>query len=322
MSQNEAPQPPESSVSPWAAIGVGVLIVLLIGVGFATVLFKTPSGRGQEPPPFDPGPFAELEIKGLQPDGSTSWAAINVPPAPAVSDELLNRGRDLFQKACAGCHGSGGNGDGPITKKTDLYTTPADLTQPIKSIKIRSTLFGGTPTKEDLFRTITRGLPGTPMLSFRDLPAEDRWAIVMHVRSLSTEYEKFSGVQVEIPEKVPSSPELLEIGKTVFERSCRNCHGEDGLGASSSIYDTATGKPWPGLAFARQNGKRMLSGSSEDDIARTLLTGLNQRNPMMSWRSFFYPEANPTPEARAAMDRRFWGTVWYVKSLGEGQPAK
>jgi len=308
--------------SAWPFIIAAVVIVLLVAMIFASVLLKDSGSRGSEPPPFDPSVHAELEIKGVQPDGKSSWAALSVPAAPEPSDALITTGRGLFNKACAGCHGQGGAGNGPISARVELFTVPADLTQPLRSIKIRSTMAGNTPTREDLFRTITRGLPGTAMLSFRELSVEDRWALVTYVRSLSSEYEKRSGPPIEIPVKLAASDELFELGKAVFQRSCRTCHGEDGLGAAAGLQDNATGKIWPGLSFARQKGTRMLGGSSEDDIARTLLTGLNQRNPMMSWKSILYPESNPTPEARAAMDRRFWGTVWYVKRLAESTPEK
>ena len=50
---------------------------------------------------------------------------------------------------------------------------PADLT---------SGQFKSGPAVEDIFRTMTTGLSGTPMPSYRDsLPEEDRWALSYYV---------------------------------------------------------------------------------------------------------------------------------------------
>ena len=318
-----SPTEPETPASPWLFIIGSVVIVLLVAIIFAAIILREPGGkRGEEPPPFDPALHSELEIKGQQPDGTMSWAAIHVPPPPEFNEALVGKGRGIFQKACAGCHGLGGNGDGPITRKIELSTMPADLTQPLKWIKIHSTIVGSAPTREDLYRTITRGLPGTAMLSFREMAAEDRWALVAFVRSLSSLYEKRAGEPLALPEKLLASEELLAAGKAFYQRNCRTCHGEDGLGVMAGLQNNTTGKIWPGLAFARQKGTRMLGSSSEDDIARTLLTGFYEGHPMLSWKTVFYPEADPAPEARAALDRRFWGTVWYVKRVAEDTPEK
>jgi cytochrome c oxidase cbb3-type subunit 2 len=54
---------------------------------------------------------------------------------------------------------------------------PADLT---------AGQFKSGPTVEDIYRTMTTGLSGTPMPSYRDaFPDEDRWALAYYVLSLS-----------------------------------------------------------------------------------------------------------------------------------------
>ena len=54
---------------------------------------------------------------------------------------------------------------------------PADLT---------SGQFKSGAAVEDIFRTMTTGLSGTPMPSYRDsLPEEDRWALSYYVLALS-----------------------------------------------------------------------------------------------------------------------------------------
>jgi cytochrome c oxidase cbb3-type subunit I/II len=105
---------------------------------------------------------------------------IGKPPAP--SQQLLDRGKEVWEQAkCWECHGKTGKGDGEKAPglKEDLGfpIVPADLT---------SGQFKSGPAVEDIYRTMTTGLSGTPMPSYRDsLPDEDRWALSYYILALS-----------------------------------------------------------------------------------------------------------------------------------------
>ncbi|HYG75349.1 MAG TPA: cytochrome c [Planctomycetota bacterium] len=263
----------------------------------------------------------ELEIKGDVPDGSISWNAIIVPPSPVAAD-VLSQGRELFAKACAGCHGAEGKGDGPLLQKYDLSALPANLSLPLQSIKIRSTMGGSVPRDEDLFRTLTRGLPDTPMYSYRGLSEGERWALVHFIKTLS---KNFSGTQpepVDIPKVLPKDSEMLSAGKNMYLNLCANCHGNEGLGGTVPLQDSLTGKPFPGVKFARSGGTLTLGGSSETDLARTLLTGFHDRSPMRSFKPYFYPQENPLPAQKSEGDRKLWSIVHYVRQLMDAQIPK
>ena len=62
-----------------------------------------------------------------------------------------------------------------------------ELGQPIRAANLtHSWTFRGGPTREDIFRTMTTGLNGTPMPSFTEaLTPEQRWAITDYIASLS-----------------------------------------------------------------------------------------------------------------------------------------
>lgn len=293
----------------------GLLGALVIAAALSFVL----RGRNSDSVTVAVAPdvLAGLQIKPVAPDGASSWAAIDVPPPPA--ELSVARGRDLFAQACAACHGAGGKGDGPAAEK--LSTPASNLTDPLRSIKIRSTQSGSPPLATDLYRTLTRGLPGTAMWSYRELPPEDRWALVAYVRSLSPEYEA-EPVRVKLPLKIARDSKILELGEAIYGKSCRTCHGGEGLGGFSELRDASTGKPFPGLKFARDGGKSMLSGNSEDDIARTLLTGFHKSSPMQSYLSHFHPEKDPSPQEKADADMRFWGVVYHTHSLLEAAAKK
>lgn len=125
--------------------------------------------------------------------------AIAMPRKPPATSSLVSLGRSKYQEAgCAQCHGpDGGRGDGPSAKdlKDDWGNpiTPADLTQkPFKS--------GTEP--EDLYRTISTGLNGTPMPSYASaLSANERWALVFYIVSIAT-HERPRGMMGLVGEEV------------------------------------------------------------------------------------------------------------------------
>jgi mono/diheme cytochrome c family protein len=108
---------------------------------------------------------------------------IQIPSGPRATDETIQQGKKLYEDAgCIKCHGSLGRGDGPSapTLKDDWGEAirPADLSQPWT--------FRGGPSREDIFRTMSTGLNGTPMPSFHDaLQPDQRWAITDFILSLS-----------------------------------------------------------------------------------------------------------------------------------------
>lgn len=99
-----------------------------------------------------------------------------VDPAKAAvsSPEVLARGKALYAENCQSCHGSKGQGDGAAGAA--LKPPPRDFTRPDMWTK------GNRPS--DIFRTVTRGIPGTAMAAFDPLSASDRFALAHYVQSL------------------------------------------------------------------------------------------------------------------------------------------
>ncbi|HEX9635943.1 MAG TPA: cytochrome c [Acidobacteriota bacterium] len=90
--------------------------------------------------------------------------------APAPSPAARAGGARLFAITCAPCHGSDGRGEGPVTPK---FIPAPDLTDP------------DLQSKSDgyLYATIRDG--GLVMPPHREaLSPEERWQIVLYVRSL------------------------------------------------------------------------------------------------------------------------------------------
>jgi mono/diheme cytochrome c family protein len=311
--------------SPEAARARGnpVIFLVIFALLAAFILWSVFGGFRKKTPDtaqFDVLSAPEITLKPVPPEPGTSWYAVEVPPMPSATEQIVAHGKELFAKACAGCHGGNGAGDGPVGQRIDFANLPADLTRPVFTIKIRTTPERHPPAPEDLFRTITRGFPDTPMWSFRNLPADDRWALVHYIRTLSPKYSEQPLEKVELPPKPEDTEALRQRGAAFYNRTCINCHGQNGMGAPGAQGNPQTLRPYPGLAFARKGGKVTMSGDSDEDIARTLLTGLGNLSQMRNIKPQIYLDQDPAKQAD--YDKLFWGVVFHVRQLMRDQTAK
>ena len=113
-------------------------------------------------------------------------SAMTFPKAPDWFDDDKARqshalsGKVLFNNVCATCHGAEAKGDGPLVSSLkDIWNMPAkpsDLRQP----HLRC---GDLP--EDVYRILTTGMNGTPMISYEGtLTPEQRWDIIAYIGTL------------------------------------------------------------------------------------------------------------------------------------------
>ena len=108
---------------------------------------------------------------------------VELPSAPSSTNESIELGKKLYvDTGCVKCHGNLGRGDGPSAP-----TLTDDYMRPIRAANLsQSWTFRGGSSREDIFRTMSTGLNGTPMPSFTDaLTPEQRWAITDYIVSLS-----------------------------------------------------------------------------------------------------------------------------------------
>ncbi|MBI1853632.1 MAG: c-type cytochrome [Planctomycetes bacterium] len=194
------------------------------------------------------------------------------PETPTTPVSALARGKDLFTAKCATCHGPEGKGDGPAAYV--LYPKPRDFTRGV--FKFRSTPTGDLPTDEDLMRTVTNGLAGTSMPSWRSLAEDDRRAVITYVKQFSSQFAESGPPEpITIPEPPAPTPESIASGKQVYQRmKCWECHGQEGKGdgpSAATLHDD-WGAPIAAYDFTRRNAYK--GGSTPKDVYRTFSTGV------------------------------------------------
>ncbi len=101
--------------------------------------------------------------------------------AGPIRSDLSGRQGGLYRQHCVACHGISGDGAGPSAALQNPY--PRDFRDGL--FKYTSTSGGGKPVREDLERIVRRGIPGTSMPAFSQLPDEEIGALVDYVRYLS-----------------------------------------------------------------------------------------------------------------------------------------
>src|SRR3990167_3612510 len=138
-------------------------------------------------------PFRSSAKGLLTSDPSTAVPLVN--KQPVLTQALFTRGETIYQKQCSVCHGSAGGGDGKAAYL--LYPKPRDFIR--DKFRLVSTT-NMQATDEDLFATITRGMPGSAMPPWGHLNARDRLALVYYVRYLS-EFKTYED-SGEINEKI------------------------------------------------------------------------------------------------------------------------
>src|SRR3990167_7631832 len=97
-----------------------------------------------------------------------------------ASPKLLELGKTTFERNCAPCHGLQGDGQGPAAYL--LYPKPRNFVA--ARYRLVST-WDFAPADEDIFRTISRGMPGSAMPSWAHLTEETRWALAHYLKAFA-----------------------------------------------------------------------------------------------------------------------------------------
>ena len=208
-------------------------------------------------------------------------------------------GKAIYERKCALCHGTKGDGKGPAAELLD--PKPRDFTSGV--YKIRSTA-SKMPSDQDLFGIVTKGMPGTSMPPWDVLPEKDRWNVVAYIKGFAAEKFKEPAKKLELPKDVASSAESIKRGREMFEAiECNKCHGAEGRADGPSVPELKDdwGNPIKPANLAKLWNFR--GGADRTAIATRLAAGV-LGTPMPS-----FADSVEKPED-------IWHLTNYLRSLG------
>jgi mono/diheme cytochrome c family protein len=215
--------------------------------------------------------------------------------APAAKED--------YRRYCAGCHGDLGDGQGENAVWLD--PKPRDFT--IAQFKCRSTPTGTLPTDEDLFNTIARGLDNSNMPPWNTFTKVQRADLVAYIKHFSAKWQtEKAGTPIQVPAEPEVTADRIKTGQALFKRlECWKCHGVEGRGNGVSADTLTDDQNRPIKPFNFHDGNRFKCGTSDADLYKIFMTGLDG-TPMPSFADNVKPE-----EA--------WDLVFYLRTL---QPMK
>jgi DMSO reductase family type II enzyme heme b subunit len=244
----------------------------------------------------------------------------------AVQDEAggpSDAGARLYDRLCASCHGTTGDGAGPAARF--VYPKPRNFRQ--EQFRMVSTT-NLVPSDEDLMRTLERGMPGSSMFSFGHLSLDERKSLVAHVRGLvrqgleerfKREAQEFGeepdleamaelvkerttpGANVELPAEWPAEDAAsIARGRDLYVKAtCASCHGETGKGDGVQVQQDELGMP-----------------IRPRDYTRGVFKGGREREPLYARIALGVP-GTPMPSTPALKPEDIADLVHYIRSLSD-----
>ncbi len=218
---------------------------------------------------------------------------------PVIGFAENEKGKQIYDDWCAGCHGYEGKGKGYASEYT--YPKPRDFSS--GTYKFTSTISGDPPTDEDIARIIRDGNPGTTMpgWQFND---DDMNSLVAYIKEFAA--DDFEDIEIE-DFKIAKAPAvtdaIIEAGKKSFEtRKCWECHGGTARGSGEKgqqiqkddwgarIFPADLTHPW-----------ELRNGLEVEDLFRSITAGI-EGTPMASYQDSM------------SEDER-WAVSHYLKSV-------
>ena len=167
----------------------GAAVVISHDQSESSVAAETEGGEGstaatQTPQAYRVASYdvVKQELRVVDADGAPADLDVSAGDTVQIFGSTLQRGRNLYLRHCMHCHGVSGDGAGPTAQY--FKVKPRDYRQGI--IKFTSTKASvPRPSRDDLFRIIKLGVPGTYMPSFMLLPDDEVKLIGEYVRWLA-----------------------------------------------------------------------------------------------------------------------------------------
>jgi cytochrome c oxidase cbb3-type subunit 2 len=240
----------------------------------------------------------------------------------------VRRGRVVYEQHCIGCHGDDGQGDGAAAEWLD----PPPRNFQRARFKFRSTWTGQLPFEDDVYRTVTCGLPGSAMPGFPLLAEQQRRDVVSYVLDLAvfTRAKVIATVKINtgettreevvstlpklraeavaaalgdrkriVPPEFPAStPASVAAGRVAYMKVCASCHGSEGRGDGPSSLAL---RDWQDAAIVPRDFTTGVfrAGSTPADLFLRIRGGLN---------------GTPMP-GTSDPDETVWAVIHYMQSV-------
>jgi cytochrome c oxidase cbb3-type subunit 2 len=204
-----------------------------------------------------------------------------------------------YRRFCAGCHGDLGDGEGENAQWLD--PKPRNFT--LGQFKCRSTPTGTLPLDSDLYATVNRGIVNSNMPQWLPLTDQEKIDLVAYVKHFSPKWtaEK-PGTPIQIPAEPEVTADRIKAGQALFQKlECWKCHGVEGRANGPSADTLQDDQNRPIKPFNFHDGTRFKCGSTDQDLYKIFMTGLDG-TPMPSFADNVKPD-----EA--------WDLVFYLRTL-------
>lgn len=119
-------------------------------------------------------------------------------PLDVTDPRVQDRGKLIFERSCALCHGLGGNADGPVVQRG--YPAPKSLVAG-ELLNLRD---------GEIYHVVTMGFKNMPSQAYQVAPA-DRWAAIAYIRTLQ---QAANPTGIPLPQPVIDAPIATPITAT------------------------------------------------------------------------------------------------------------
>jgi mono/diheme cytochrome c family protein len=205
-------------------------------------------------------------------------------------------GRQLYFRYCWGCHGFRGEGTGENWIPTGSFPDSPYLNiEPRNFVaavfKCRSTPTGTLPLQQDLYNTLVRGVVNSNMPSWITLTSQNRADLIAFIMTFSARWKnEKSGDPITVPPEPKLTIESIKHGQELYQKvECWKCHGPLGFGNGPSASTLTDSNDEPIRPFNFTAISRFKCGSTNQDLYKIFMTGLDG-TPMPSFADVIKPE--------------------------------
>lgn len=261
-----------------------------------------------------------LVLPGLSACG-TDWEPDVLAEGKDTAElSTLAKGRDTYATYCVGCHGEKGDGKGPGSK----YLNPKPRDFSTCRVKFMSVPAGEIPRDDDLLRTITNGLHGTAMPSFRFVSREERQSVIEYLKTFCTEWARPGRAAPVVIGSDPwaTAPKRgIAEGERVYHAygRCWSCH--PAYVERQEIADYLKSFDMPATEFRADLYQSQIKDSDwgqkimpPDFLLQRIKTGLDVESLAQVIAAGVSGTAMPT-WAGAMPPQQLWGIAHYIRDL-------